>query len=148
LGKLLAVAELYRPYALPCRRPQHQVGWVSELAPILRVREDSGQARTTQQVKGELKAFLHALTQTTAPDSVAAPVAQPLIQTLQRRWWGLFLCSRIPGVPATTNAQALFFTQLKHAQRRITGQNSVPEFVMRYGVYAAYLDPQETVEEL
>jgi hypothetical protein len=124
------------------------LGWVSELAHILRVREDSGQARTAQQVKCELKAFLHDLTQTTATDSVAAPVAQHLIQTIQRRWWGLFLCYRIPGLPATNNAQELFFNQLKHAQRRITGQKSVHGFVMRYGVYAAYLDPRETIEEL
>jgi hypothetical protein len=124
------------------------LGWVSELAHILRVREDSGQARTAQQVKCELKAFLHDLTRTTATDSVAAPVAQHLSQTIQRRWWGLFPCYRIPGLPATNNAQELFFNQLKHAQRRITGQKSVHEFVMRYGVYAAYLDPRETFEEL
>ena len=121
---------------------------MSELAHILRVREDSGQARTAQQVTRELKAFLRDLTRTPATDSGAAPVAQPLIQTVQRQWWGLFPCYRSPGLPATNNAQELFFNQLKHAQRRSTGQKAGHEFVRRYGVHAAYLDPRETCEEL
>jgi hypothetical protein len=148
LSELLAVAGSYHDYAAPARRQQRQLGWVIELAHLLRVPEDAGQARTARQVKRELKAFLHDLAQATATDPGDVPVAQHLIQTVRNRWWGLFPCYRIPGLPATNNAHELFFNQLKHAQRRITGRKSVHEFVMRYGVYAAYLDPREAFEEL
>jgi hypothetical protein len=145
---LLAVAGIYRDYATPRRHQQRQLGWVIELAHLLGVQESSGQARTARQVKQELNTFLDNLAQTTARDLVDAPIARHLIQTLYSRWWGLFPCYGIPDLPATNNAHELFFNQLKHAQRRITGRKSVHEFVMRYGSYAAYLDLRETFEEV
>jgi hypothetical protein len=54
----------------------------------------------------------------------------------------------VPGVPATNNEQETFFNQLKPCQRRINGHKSVPEFVVRYGAYAAYLDPRETFDQV
>jgi hypothetical protein len=142
------VAGVYRDYAAPCHHHRQQLGWVIELAHLLRAEEDSGQARAVPQVKRELKAFLSSLAQATATDPVDAPVARHLIQAAHNRWWGSFTCYRLPGLPATKKAPDLFFTHLKHAQRRIPGRKSVHDFVMRYGAYAAYLDPRGTLEEL
>jgi Zn-finger nucleic acid-binding protein len=75
-------------------------------------------------------------------------VAQHLIQAIRSRWWGLFTCYRVPGLPPTNNDQETFFNHLKQGQRRISGRKSVHEFVMRYGAYAAYIDPSETFDQL
>lgn len=112
------------------------------------MQDEGGQPRHVRQVKREVKAFLAQLEQDTARDARDAPIAQHLIQTIRNRWWGLFTCYRVRDLPATNNAQETFFNHLKQGQRRICGRKSVHEFVMRYGVYAAYVDPRETFDEL
>ena len=75
------MAGVDRDYAAPGRRQQRQVGWGIELAHLVRVREDSGPARTARQVKHALKGFLYGLAQAPATDPLDAPVAQHLIET-------------------------------------------------------------------
>lgn len=41
-----------------------------------------------------------------------------------------------------------FFGHLKTNQRRITGRKSVNSFVLRYGAYAAFVDPSEAKADL
>lgn len=50
--------------------------------------------------------------------------------------------------PATNNDQETFFNHLKQGQRRISGRKSVHEFIVRYGAYAAHIDPAETFDQL
>lgn len=119
-----------------------------ELAYHLRLEDEHGQRRKARQVKREVKAFLERLEQEAADDPDEALVAQHIIQTIRNRWWGLFTCYRISGLPATNNDQETFFNHLKHNQRRITGRKSVHDFIVRYGAYAAYVDRHETFEQL
>ena len=139
---------MYRNYLVAARRTRRQLQWLIELAPVLRVQDERGQPRHARQVKREVKAFWAQLAQDRALDAQDAPVAQHLIQTIRNRWWGLFTCYRVRDLPATNNDQETFFNHLKQAQRRICGRKSVHEFVMRYGVYAAYIDPRETFDQL
>jgi len=122
--------------------------WVIELAHLLRVESERGQPRQVREVKREVKLFLARLARDTAADPEDAAVAQHLIRTIRNRWWGLFTCYRVPGLPATNNDQETFFNHLKQGQRRINGRKSVHEFIVRYGAYAAYIDPSETFDQL
>jgi len=139
---------VYRNYLVAARHARRHLKWLIELAHLLRVQDECGQPRRARQVKREVKAFLAQLEQDTATDPQDAPIAQHLIQTIRNRWWGLFTCYRVWGLPPTNNDQETFFNHLKQGQRRISGRKSVHEFVVRYGVYAAYLDPRETFEQL
>ena len=148
LGDLLAAALVYRNYLSASRRSRRRLKWVVELAHLLRVEEEDGARRGAQQVKREVNDFLRRLASETAADPDDALIAQHLIKTIRNRWWGLFTCYRVPGLPATNNGQETFFNHLKQGQRRINGHKSVPEFIVRYGAYAAYLDPRETFDQL
>ena len=139
---------MYRNYTAAGRRSCRQLGWVIALAHVLRVQDETGQPRQARHVKREVKEFLARLERDTAADPQDAPVAQHLIRTVRNRWWGLFTCYRVRGLPATNNDQETFFNHLKQSQRRISGRKSVQEFVVRYGAYAAYIDPRETFDQL
>ncbi len=124
------------------------MGWSIELAHLLRVEDEAHQPRQARQVKREVKAFLAQLEQAAADDPHQAAIAHHVIQTIRNRWWGLFTCFRVRDLPATHNDQETFFNHLKQGQPRISGRKSVPEFVIRYGAYAAHLDPLETFDQL
>jgi len=93
----------------------------------------------------------HYLQQLSQQDDLAdadQAVARHVISTFHQRWWGLFECYDTPGLPATNNDLESFFGRLKTNQRRITGRKSVNNFVLRYGTYAAFVDPAESKAEL
>jgi hypothetical protein len=139
---------MYRSHLTTNRHVRRQRAWLVELAHLLRLEDETGQRRQARQVKQEVQAFLEHLEQQTAGTLEDAHIAQHIVQTIRKRWWGLFICYRISGLPATNNVHETFFNQLKRNQRRINGHKSVHDFIVRYGVYAAYLDPQETFEQL
>ena len=145
---MLAAAEVYRSYLAVGRRSRRQRAWLIELAHLLRVQDDTGQPRQTRQVKREVKAFLIRLEKDTLDDPQDVALAQHLIRTIRNRWWGLFTCFRVRDLPATNNDQETFFNHLKQGQRRISGRKSVHEWAIRYGAYAAYIDPRETCDQL
>jgi hypothetical protein len=104
--------------------------------------------RTAREVKRRVNQFLRRLEQQTAADERDAQVIAHLTKTVRNRWWGLFTCFRVPQLPATNNGHELFFNHFKQRQRRVTGRKSVEAFVLRYGPYAAYLDPRESLADL
>ncbi len=139
---------MYRPSLAAGRRHRRPLGGLIELALRLRVEDEEGRPRRCRQVKREVQEFLSRLARDTAADAQDAPVARHVIQTVRNRWWGLFTCYRVRGLPATNNDQETSFHRLKQGQRRIRGRKSVQEFVVRYGAYAACLDPRETFDQL
>lgn len=148
LTELLATVSVYRRHLANARRFRRQQAWLVELAHCLRLEEETGQRRKTRPVKREVRAFLERLEQAAAEHPDERQHAQHIIHTIRKRWWGLFTCFRVAGLPATNNEHETFFNQLKHHQRRINGRKSVHAFIVRYGAYAAYLDPRETLEQL
>jgi hypothetical protein len=139
---------VYRSRLRTSRHLRRQWAWLVELAHLLRLEDERGQRRKARHVKREVQAFLGRLEDATANKPEDAQVAQHIIQTIRKRWWGLFTCYRISGLPATNNAHETSFNRLKHNQRRINGRKSVQDFIVRYGAYAAYLDPLEAFEHL
>jgi hypothetical protein len=148
VGELLAAASRYRSHLTTNRHLCRQRAWLVELARLLRLEDETGQRCQARQVKQGVQAFLEYLEQQTVGTLEDAHLAQHIVHTIRKRWWGLFICYGISDLPATNNAHETFFNQLKHTQRRINGHKSVHDFIVRYGVYAAYLDPQETFAQL
>jgi hypothetical protein len=144
----LTTASVYHNYLASGRRLRRQLEWVVELAHLFRLEDEAGRPRKARQVKREVTEFLACLERDPAADDQDAHIAQHLIRTVRNRWWGLFTCFRIHGLPPTNNDQETFFNHLKQGQRRISGRKSVHEFVVRYGAYAAYIDPTETFDQL
>lgn len=130
-------------------RLQRQHQWLIELERLLNPSKPENQPpRTAAQAEQDVEQFLERLLKQTQADPVDAKVAAHIYRIVRHRWWGLFTCFRVPGVPHTNNGHEQFFNALKHRQRRITGRKSVQEFIMRYGPYAAYIDPTESFDEL
>ena len=103
---------------------------------------------TSQGVKTAVGRYLIKLAKRSDLDETDQAIAHHIIITFRNRWWGLFLCYDVPGLPATNNALESFFGRLKTNQRRITGRKSVNSFVLRYGSYAAFVDPAEPKADL
>jgi len=77
-------------------------------------------------------------------DAFDEQVADHIVQTFRNRWWGLFTCYQVDGLPRTNNELETFLRYLKTGQRRVTGRKKVHSFIVRYGRYVAFLDPQES----
>jgi hypothetical protein len=104
--------------------------------------------RTAREVKRRVNQFLHRLQNQTRQDARDAQIVAHIEKTVRNRWWGLFTCYRVPQLPASNNEHELFFNHFKQRQRRVTGRKSVEQFVLRYGPFAAYLDPRESLADL
>ena len=75
-------------------------------------------------------------------------MAAHIVQTFRNRWWGLFACYEVAGLPRTNNEMETFLRRLKTGQRRITGRKNVHDFIVRYGRFAAFLDDTESQQAL
>jgi hypothetical protein len=122
--------------------------WLIELAHLLDKERAHRYHWTARDVKRRVSQWLRRLKQRTATDARDARTAAHITKTVRSWWWGLFTCFRVPQLPATNNGHELFFNHFKQRQRRVTGRKSVEAFVLRYGPYAAYLDPRESQGDL
>jgi hypothetical protein len=102
---------------------------------------------TAAQVRQAVQAYLDELKQMNLDEADQA-VVEHIIQTFCHRWWGLFACYQVVGLPRTNNDLETFLRRLKTGQRRITGRKAVHDFILRYGRYAAFVDWTESQEEL
>jgi len=150
LDALLQVTDARRTYAKEYRALVRQRTWLIELARILDPVRARRYHRTARAVKRRVNQFLCRLKKQTsrAQCEQDAPIVAHIEKTVRNRWWGLFTCYRVPQLPASNNAHELFFNHFKQRQRRVTGRKSVEQFVLRYGPYAAYLDPRESLADL
>lgn len=121
-----------------------QRSWLIDLQRLLKPRENL----TGQEIQTKVDGYLVKLGQNKALDETDRTMAQHIITTFRNRWWGLFVCYDLPGLPATNNDLESFFGHLKTNQRRITGRKSVNSFVLRYGAYAAFVDHSESKADL
>ncbi|MBV7332947.1 hypothetical protein KFU94_32915 [Chloroflexi bacterium TSY] len=77
---------------------------------------------TAHSVASAVDQYLVALTQDTTLDDADRSIVQHINTTFRNRWWGLFVCYDVSGLPSTNNALEGFFGRLKTNQRRITGR--------------------------
>jgi len=81
-------------------------------------------------------------------DELDQKVVAQIEQTFRNRWWGLFTCYQVPGMPRTNNDLETFLRRLKCGQRHITGRKNVHDFIVRYGRFAAFVDHNESRDQL
>jgi hypothetical protein len=123
---------------------KEQRSWLIDLQRILETEPAPG----SRNIENQIDRYLVHLNQRDDLNEADRIIAQHVISTFRNRWWGLFVCYDIPGLPATNNDLESFFGRLKTNQRRITGRKSVNNFVLRYGAYAAFVDLSETKTDL
>lgn len=97
-------------------------------------------------VAQQVQAYLERLqtSQAASGDAWDQQVVAHITQTFRNRWWGLFACYEVAGLPRTNNEMETFLRRLKTGQRRITGRKNVHDFIVRYGRLAAFLDDTES----
>jgi flagellar biosynthesis chaperone FliJ len=145
---LLELTLIRNQYGEPYAQLKRQSAWVIELARLFEPCDKQGYARTTRQVKREVKQFLERLEQEATQRPDETQVIASIVKAVRHRWWGLFTCYQISNVPASNNDLETFFKDMKHHQRRITGRKSVQEFILRYGPFAAFIDYAESFDDL
>ena len=101
------------------------------------------------EVAAQVASYLaHLVTSAATGDELDQKASAQIAQTFRHRWWGLFTCYRVAGMPRTNNDLETFLRHLKCGQRRITGRKNVHDFVVRYGRFAAFLDDHESQASL
>ncbi|OGV97535.1 hypothetical protein A2W24_04140 [Microgenomates group bacterium RBG_16_45_19] len=130
-------------------RLQRQQGWLIDLQRRLQPTQDQTASQPRgQDIETQVDRYLAKLREDNLLNETDRSVAQHLVTTFRNRWWGLFVCYDVPGLPATNNDLEGFFGRLKTNQRRITGRKSVNSFVLRYGAYATLVDLSESKADL
>jgi hypothetical protein len=136
---------LYRTYTVQLARLRRQRDWLIELQRLLKPKPENSDSKAVER---QVDRYLNQLAQDDSLDGTDQAIAQHIVTTFRNRWWGLFVCYDVPGLPATNNKLEGFFGHLKTNQRRITGHKSVNSFVLRYGAYAAFVDKSESKADL
>ena len=130
-------------------RKQRQ--WLIDLEHLLDPPDPSDQPPlTSQEVSQQVDRYLVELLRIVAASSNENDqrVAGHINETFRNRWWGLFQCYDVEGLPRTNNELERYMRRIKTGQRRISGHKNVHDFLIRYGRYAAFVDYQENVDEL
>lgn len=149
LDQFLAVAQRRRRFTAQYRQLKRQRDWLVELERRLDPTGVVGQPRpTARQVKRKIEEFLARLEQHAQGCPADAPVVAHICATFRQRWPRLFACYGWPEPYRTNNDLETFFGRLRTRQRRINGRKAVHEFIIRYGEWAVFIDPTETLEQL
>jgi hypothetical protein len=140
---LIQVTDLRLSFVAQRDQLVRQRQWLIDLDRLLDPLEPpaSGLA-VAQQVQTYLEHLQ--VSQATHADAWDRQVANHIVQTFRNRWWGLFACYDVAGLPRTNNELETFLRRLKTGQRRITGRKNVHDFIVRYGRFAAFLDDTES----
>lgn len=134
------------PYSDQAERCRRQRQWLIDLEHLLDPERDP--PKTSASVRQAVDCYLVDLIAGNTPDAEDQRVAEHIDQIFRSFWWGLFTCYDVEGLPRTNNELERFIRQIKMGYRRVSGRKNVHDFVIRYGAYAALIDPSESLEEL
>lgn len=146
LRRLIVLVKRRLPFAAQAKRYRRQRQWLIDLEHLLDPERDPPKtsAGVTQAVDGYL---VELITRSTY-DAEDQQVADHINQIFRSFWWGLFTCYDVEGLPRTNNELERFIRQIRMGYRRVSGRKNVHDFVIRYGAYAALIDPAESLDEL
>lgn len=133
-------------FAQQVERYLRQRQWLIDLEHLLDPEHEP--PKTSVSVEQAVEIYLGTLLAAKDHDATDQEVAQHIHQVFHGFWWGLFACYDVAGLPRTNNELERFMRQIKMNYRRISGRKNVHDFVIRYGAYAALIDPAESLEEL
>ncbi len=151
LRRLIKIAACRLPFAAQVSHLRQQRQWLIDLEHLLDpVRPPDLPPPTSQRVAQAVDRYLIELQAQVAAKSNEKDqqVATHINDTFRRRWWGLFKCYDVEGLPRTNNELERYMRRIKTGQRRISGHKHVHDFLIRYGRYAAFVDYQESVDDL
>lgn len=151
LRRLIKIAACREPFAVQVTQLRQQRQWLIDLEHLLDPTRPADQpAPTSQTVAQAVDRYLVDLQAQVATKSNEEDqqVAAHINDTFRHRWWGLFKCYDVEGLPRTNNELERYMRRIKTGQRRISGHKNVHDFLIRYGRYAAFVDYQESVDDL
>lgn len=134
------------PYSAQAERCQRQRQWLIDLEHLLDPERDP--PKTSVSVTQAVDRYLVDLISCNTHDAEDQQVAEHIQQIFRSFWWGLFTCYDVEGLPRTNNELERFIRQIRMGYRRVSGRKNVHDFVIRYGAYAALIDPSESLDEL
>jgi hypothetical protein len=135
------------PFAKQREQIARQRQWLIDLEHLLDWRDPPATAdEVTEQVDRYLSRLVVSIAN--SHDELDQKVVAHIEQTFRNRWWGLFTCYRVTGMPRTNNDLETFLRRIKCGQRHITGRKNVHDFIVRYGRFAAFVDHTESRELL
>ena len=151
LRRLIKIVDCRLPFADQVAQLRRQRQWLIDLEHLLDSPKQPGQpAPTSQSVAQAVDRYLTDLLAQVAAgsDEEDQQVAAHIDQTFRNRWWGLFICYDVEGLPRTNNDLETYLRRIKSGQRRVTGRKNVHNFIIRYGPYVACVDYRESADEL
>ena len=134
------------PFAAQAERYRQQRQWLIDLERLLDPERDP--PKTSASVTQAVDDYLVGLVTRNTLDLEDQRVAEHISQIFRNFWWGLFTCYDVEGLPRTNNELERFIRQIRMGNRRVSGRKNVHDFILRYGAYAALIDPAESLEEL
>ena len=134
------------PFAAQAERYRRQRQWLIDLERLLDPERDP--PKTSASVTQAVDDYLVGLVTRNTLDLEDQRVAEHINQIFRNFWWGLFTCYDVEGLPRTNNELERFIRQIRMGNRRVSGRKNVHDFIIRYGAYAALIDPAESLEEL
>ncbi len=149
MDQLLAVVQRRRPFRAQYRQLKRQRDWLVELDRRRDPPEQNGLPRPTRRdIQRHVKEFLAELEHHAQTCPEDAETVAHICATFRQRWPRLFACYAWPERWRTNNDLESFFGRLRTRQRQIHGRKSVHEFILRYGEWAVYIDPTESLEQV
>ena len=134
------------PFAAQAERYRRQRQWLIDLERLLDPQRDP--PKTSASVTQAVDDYLVGLVTRNTLDLEDQRVVEHINQIFRSFWWGLFTCYAVEGLPRTNNELERFIRQIRMGNRRVSGRKNVHDFILRYGAYAALIDPAESLEEL
>ncbi len=146
LRRLIVLTQRRLPYVAQAERYRRQRQWLIDLEHLLDPERDP--PKTSASVTQAVDRYLVDLMAGNPHDAEDQRVAEYINQIFRSFWWGIFTSYNVEGLPRTNNELERFIRQIRMGYRRVSGRKNIHDFVIRYGPYAALIDPAETLEEL
>ncbi len=108
----------------------------------------SGPRTTRRDIQRLVKEFLAELEHPAQTCPEDAEAVAHLCATFRQPWPRLFACYMWPKRWRTNNDLESFFGRLRTRQRQIYGRKFVHEFIICYGVWAIFIDPTGSFEQV
>ena len=146
LRRLLVLVKRRLPFAAQTERYRRQRQWLIDLEHLLDPERDP--PKTSASVTQAVDHYLVDLTTCSTHDAEDQQVTDHIQQIFRSFWWGLFTCYDVQGLPRTNNELERSIRHIRMGYRRVSGRKNVHDFIIRYGAYAALIDPAESLDEL
>lgn len=146
LCRLIALTQQRLPFASQIEWYRRQRQWLIDLEHLLDPERDP--PKSSASVRQAVERYLVDLTTGHTHDDEDQRVAAHINQIFRSFGWGLFTCYDVAGLPRTNNELERFMRQIKMGHRRMSGRKNVYDLIIRYGAYAALVDPAENLDEL